>query len=73
MCGRRPKTPKVIERDPIAEQRKAEADAQLKANRDLAGQRRRRQASGGSLLRQQMATRQESGRSLLAQADPGGV
>lgn len=74
MCGKSPKTPQVIQRDPIAEQRAAEADAQIKANSEAAARRRRRNASGngGSLLQALNAQRLQPAKSLLAQASPDG-
>lgn len=41
MCGSR-KAPKVVERDPVAEQRAAEAEAASASNMELASRRRRR-------------------------------
>lgn len=41
MCGSR-KAPKVVERDPVAEQRAAEAEAASNANMEVAARRRRR-------------------------------
>lgn len=72
MCGKAPKTPKVIERDPIAEQRQAEAEAQVKANSETAARRRRRNASGGGLsgMRAAMLGTGGEAKSLLAQATP---
>lgn len=47
MCGKAPKAPPpVVQRDPVAEQKKAEAEAQTEANKQLATRRRRRGASG---------------------------
>ncbi|WP_312252732.1 hypothetical protein [Stenotrophomonas sp.] len=40
MCGK-PKTPKVVERDPVAEQRAAEAQAATQSNLEIASRRRR--------------------------------
>lgn len=44
MCGK-PKAPKVVERDLVAEQRVAEANAASEANMALASRRRRRRES----------------------------
>lgn len=65
MGGKAPKTPTVVQRDPIAEQRKAENEAAMKANSELALRRRRR--AGNSLL---TAGAQGSGpgRSMMPQA-----
>lgn len=50
MCGAKPpKPPPIVERDPVAEQAKAQADAQLKANIETAAKRRRRAQSGGGM------------------------
>lgn len=71
MCGR-PKVqapPPVVQRDPVAEQRKAEAEAQVKANSELATRRRRRRRS--SLLTSGAAGSAGEAPSLLAQARPG--
>lgn len=68
MCGKKPETPKVVERDPIAEQRKAEADATIAENKERAGTNRRRRKS--SLLTLGAGGTNERGRSLLAQATP---
>lgn len=45
MCGKAPKAPKVVERDPVAEQAAAEAKAMVAANAELASTRKRRQRS----------------------------
>lgn len=71
MCGKAPKAPEVVKRDPIAEQKQAEALAQVKANTELAAVRRRRQRS--SLL--PSGAKGVTGApppSLLAQAKPEG-
>lgn len=68
MCGSK-KTPKVVERDPVADQRAAEAQAASAANLELASRRRRRRES--SLLTmgaQGMTGNNTSVRSLLAAA-----
>lgn len=71
MCGKTPAPPPpVVQRDPVAEQRKAEADAQVKANAELAHRRRRRQRS--SLLTTGAAGSTESPAGLLSGARPGG-
>lgn len=44
MCGSR-KAPKVVERDPVAEQKAAEAQAATAANQEIANRRRRRRDS----------------------------
>ena len=69
MCGKTPKTPTVVQRDPVAEQKQAEAEAQVKANSETATRRRRRNRS--SLLAGGATGAAESP-SLLAQAKPGG-
>lgn len=47
MCGKKPKpAPPVVQRDPVADQAKAEAEAQQAANADTANRRRRRGWSG---------------------------
>lgn len=72
MCGKTPKTPKVVQRDPIAEQKAAEARAQIEANAATANKRRKRGMAGvvmGAMRQQQAAT---GGPSLLAQARPEG-
>jgi hypothetical protein len=48
MCGKTPKTPKVVERDPVAEQLAADMQSTRDANADTVAQRRRRK--GSSLL-----------------------
>src|SRR3546814_16587164 len=65
-----PKVPKVVERDPIAEQAKADALAQQKANSEIASRKRRRQRS--SLLTSGATGSAAPANSLLAQAQPGG-
>src|SRR3546814_5559189 len=68
MCGSAPKVPKVVERDPIAEQAKADALAQQKANSEIASRKRRRQRS--SLLTSGATGSAAPANSLLAQAQP---
>ena len=70
MCGSKPKAPKVVERDPVAEQRRAEAEATIAENRERSNTRRRRQRS--SLLTLGAGGAADPGRSLLAQATPEG-
>ena len=65
MGGKAPKVPKVVERDPIAEQRAAEAQAQRETNADLAMKNRRRR---GSLLQASSAGFGPAPNTLLAQA-----
>lgn len=75
MCGKTPKTPKVVQRDPEAEQRRAEAEAAMKANAETAQRRRRR--GGGAIARAVMdavasAKGSQQAASLLQQAQPKG-
>jgi hypothetical protein len=49
MCFPKLKTPKVVQRDPVAEQAKAQAEAQGKANAETAAKRRKRAANGGGV------------------------
>lgn len=79
MCGKTPKTPKVVERDPVAEQIKAENEGQMAANSEAVARRRRRGGAGagaGGMAAQAQAMRatQEmiGSRSLLAQSKPKG-
>ncbi len=46
MCGKTPKTPKVVERDLVAEKRQAEAEAAAAANAETVARRRRRGGGG---------------------------
>ena len=70
MCGKSPKPPPpVVQRDPVAEQREAEAKAQVKANQETATRRRRRGRS--SLLASGAAGSAVEAPALLAQARPG--
>lgn len=76
MCGKAPKAPPpVVQRDPVAEQRQAEAEAQTEANKQLAGRRKRRGASGALSA---LATRygnlggSAGQRSIIPQATPEG-
>lgn len=69
MCGKSPRTPTVVQRDPVEEQRQAEAEAQTKANAELANTRRRRQRS--SLLTSGAAGSAVEAPSLLSTAKPG--
>lgn len=48
MCGKTPKTPQVVQRDPIAEQIAAENKATMETNQETAAKRVRRR--GSSLL-----------------------
>ncbi len=74
MCGKTPKVPTVIQRDPIAEQRIAEATAQLRTNSETANRRRRRHDSGGNSMTAAARAAMRSGgpqtNTLLAQAKP---
>lgn len=70
MCGASPQVPKVVQRDPIAEQAQADALAQQKANSEIATRKRRRQRS--SLLTSGATGSAAPANSLLAQAQPGG-
>ena len=75
MCGKTPKVPTVIQRDPAADQLKAEAEAQLKVNSETANKRRRKLESGGGMSAAARAAQRDNGaatNSLLAQAKPGG-
>ncbi|MCW0370259.1 hypothetical protein [Xanthomonas sacchari] len=45
MCGKTPKTPKVVERDPVAEQAVADAKAANDANAETAALKKRRNRS----------------------------
>lgn len=45
MCGKTPKTPKVVERDPVAEQAAADAKAANDANTETAALKKRRNRS----------------------------
>jgi hypothetical protein len=65
MGGKAPKVPKVVERDPVAEQRAAEAEATAKTNAELAMRNRRRR---GSLLQTSSAGYGPAPNTLLAQA-----
>lgn len=68
MCGKSPTVPKVVERDPIAEQRQAEAEATVAENSERATRRKRRNRS--SLLTMGAGGAPTGSRSLLAQASP---
>lgn len=59
-----------MQRDPVAEQQKAEADATIVENRERANVRRRRNRS--SLLTMGAQGDPQAGRSLLAQASGEG-
>lgn len=77
MCGKTPKPPPpVVQRDPVAEQAKLEAEAATKANAETASRRRRRGMSGGIVnavrRAQTLAGTDGSGPSLLKQATPEG-
>lgn len=78
MCGKAPKAPPpVVQRDPVAEQRKAEADAQRTANAETANRRRRRSWTAGLSSAAARAGRPgagggEAAKSLLATASPEG-
>jgi hypothetical protein len=45
MCGKKPKAPKVVQRDPVKEAEAAANAAAVKANAETANRRRRRQES----------------------------
>lgn len=75
MCGKSPKKPPpVVERDPVAEQAKAESDAQVKANLETAMKRRRRNRSGQGMAAMAIKAANLGGgntnKSLLTQARP---
>ena len=70
MGGKTPRTPTVVNRDPIAEQRAAEAEAAMKANAELALRRRRR---AGSSLLTAGAQGSSPGRSLMPEAMPNSL
>lgn len=67
MCGSK-KAPKVVERDPVADQRAAEAQATTQSNLELASRRRRRRESSLLTLGAQGLVGGGGGRSLLASA-----
>lgn len=67
MCGK-PKAPKVVERDPVADQRAAEAQAATQSNLELASRRRRRRESSLLTLGAQGLTGGSNARTLLASA-----
>lgn len=71
MCGKAPKTPQVVQRDPIAEQAAADAQAQRETNAQLATRRRRRQQN--SLLTTGASGASAPTNSLLSQAQAGGT
>ena len=73
MCGKQPKVPEVIHRDPIEERRIADAASQTEANSETANRRRRRNSSGGGMTAAARVAARRSGgegNSLLAQATP---
>lgn len=77
MCGSKPKTPQVVERDPVAEQAEADRQATIAANTETAARRRRRASSGGGVAAAAMraaslGSANSQTRSLLAQARPDG-
>ena len=78
MCGSKPKTPQVVERDPVAEQAEADRKATVAANSELASRRRRRASTGGGVAATALraanlgSPRGSAVASLLAQAKPGG-
>ena len=45
MCTSKPKPPPVVVRDPVADQKQADAEAQMKSNAEIATRRRRLRAS----------------------------
>ena len=67
MGGSAPKVPKVVERDPVAEQRAADAAAQVKTNAEIATRNRRRR---GSALQTSARGFNGAPNTLLAQATP---
>lgn len=67
MCGSK-KTPKVVQSDPLADQRKAEATAATEANMELAARRKRRSQSSLLTVGAAGLANTGSGASLLAQA-----
>lgn len=73
MCGptKPVAPPPVVQRDPVAEQRQAEAEATVKTNAELASRRRRRR--GSSLLTSGAQGSGPVSNSLLAQATPMGA
>lgn len=72
MCGKSAKAPApVVKRDPVEEQRQAEARAQVEANEALAAKRRKRAFSGAVLSSMQRGgSASANGPSLMAQATP---
>jgi len=68
MCGKAPKAPKVVQRDPVAEQAEAERKAAIEANAEIASTRRRRQRS--TLLTAGAAGSTAPAATLLATAKP---
>jgi len=78
MCGSKPKTPQVVERDPVAEKAEADREATIAANTETAARRRRRASSGGggvaatALRAANLGSAGSQTRSLLAQARPDG-
>lgn len=75
MCGKKPpKPPAVVERDPVAEQAKAQAEAQTKANQEIAAKRKRRAQSGSGMAAQAIKAANLGGMSggstMLTQAKP---
>ena len=78
MCGKAPKAPPpVVQRDPVAEQQKAEAQAQQDANAETANRRRRRSWTSGLSAASARSGSLGGGsdgqsKSLLAQATPQG-
>lgn len=77
MCGKKPAPPPpVVQRDPVAEQLKADNEAQRNANAETATRRRRR-GIGGAMTSIMLRGAQQSasgtaGKTLLAQAKPEG-
>lgn len=77
MCGKTPKTPKVVERDLVAEKAQADAQAAQAANAETVARRRRQGGGGaGGMVAQAKAMRsardQVGAASLLATTKPGG-
>lgn len=66
MCGSKPKTPKVVQRDPQQDAAKAAAEAAKKANEETAATRARKQQS--SLMARGAAGVQGDASTLMQQA-----
>jgi type IV secretory pathway TrbL component len=75
MCGKTPKPPPpIVQRDPVAEQAKADAQAQQAANAQTADKRRRRLQSGNGMAAQAIRAAtlggSDNSRTLLPKAMP---